>query len=451
LLCCLAYLLAALSPATLQRAAQLQGERWYKLELDKQQVGYLHSRSWQDHAGHWQFSTDLRFVLAPGQPVTILNSLTFSGDAPYTLISAEHENRRRGQMERVAIAGTADGYQARVESNQTRAAHTAALQWTYSLDDYLTFENWLHAEQPSVGATKTVPTLDLERLQVINKNHRVVDRNGLGYTVENAAPQNPTRIQLDADYAPVSLEMAGLFSLTRTSADQALAPRTALQSGSYHIPTDQALSNHTQIQRMVLRVESDGDLSAIWPQLEPQEDGWRLTLHANPVSAGDSDGHTEETAIFPTSSLRIRRLATRAVADANDPTTRLASLTSFVNDFITYQPGATQKSVLALLEHPVGDCTEFADLFTTLARALEIPARTVFGMAYANDGEPAFAFHAWNEVLVDGNWQAVDPTWNQVRVDATHIPLPGSGATLKLITGAPDLRFSVEEVEYFSL
>jgi transglutaminase-like putative cysteine protease len=107
--------------------------------------------------------------------------------------------------------------------------------------------------------------------------------------------------------------------------------------------------------------------------------------------------------------------------------------------------------VLALLEHPVGDCTEFADLFTTLARALEIPARTVFGMAYANDGEPAFAFHAWNEVLVDGNWQAVDPTWNQVRVDATHIPLPGSGATLKLITGAPDLRFSVEEVEYFSL
>jgi len=82
---------------------------------------------------------------------------------------------------------------------------------------------------------------------------------------------------------------------------------------------------------------------------------------------------------------------------------------------------------------------------------LGIPARTVFGMAYADEGQPAFAFHAWNEVSVDGEWRAVDPTWNQVRVDATHIPLSGNGATLQLITSNTDIHFTIEEVEYFNL
>jgi transglutaminase/protease-like cytokinesis protein 3 len=95
--------------------------------------------------------------------------------------------------------------------------------------------------------------------------------------------------------------------------------------------------------------------------------------------------------------------------------------------------------------------TEFADLFTTLARSLGIPARTVFGLAYDDGNEPAFAFHAWNEVSVDGVWQSVDPTWNQLRVDATHIPLPSNqSAALQLITGSVDLNFSVREVDYFT-
>jgi hypothetical protein len=319
------------------------------------------------------------------------------------------------------------------------------------LADYLTVENWLHAEQRNIGDTKLAPTLDLERLSVISKNHRVVDRNALGYELENPALQNPTLIQLDVNYAPVSLEMAGLFSLTRTSAALALAPRTALQSGSYHIPLNERLRDHTRIERMVLKLESPSDPSTIWPQLQAHDGGWLLTLHANPLtSQRDADG-TTETSIFPTSSVRVRRMATQAVGAATTQEAQVAALTHFVNDYIKYQPEAMHKSVLEVLEQPVGDCTEFADLFTTLARSLGLPARTVFGMAYADESQPAFAFHAWNEVSVNGEWRAVDPTWNQLRVDATHIPLPGDGATLQLITGAPDLRFFVEEIEYFDL
>jgi transglutaminase-like putative cysteine protease len=43
---------------------------------------------------------------------------------------------------------------------------------------------------------------------------------------------------------------------------------------------------------------------------------------------------------------------------------------------------------------------------------------------YAGGGVPAFAGHAWNEVVLDGAWMPVDPSWNQMRVDATHIRYP---------------------------
>ncbi len=47
-------------------------------------------------------------------------------------------------------------------------------------------------------------------------------------------------------------------------------------------------------------------------------------------------------------------------------------------------------------------------------------------------------------------WRPVDPTWNLLRVDATHIPLPSNrGAAMALITGAADVSFSVQEVGYF--
>jgi transglutaminase-like putative cysteine protease len=42
---------------------------------------------------------------------------------------------------------------------------------------------------------------------------------------------------------------------------------------------------------------------------------------------------------------------------------------------------------------------------------------------YMGDEVQAFGGHAWNEVAIDGSWIPVDPTWNQVQVDATHIKI----------------------------
>jgi transglutaminase-like putative cysteine protease len=49
-----------------------------------------------------------------------------------------------------------------------------------------------------------------------------------------------------------------------------------------------------------------------------------------------------------------------------------------------------------------------------------IPTRLVGGLVYMEN--LGFLYHAWAESYIDG-WIAVDPTFNQLGVDATHIKL----------------------------
>jgi tetratricopeptide (TPR) repeat protein len=63
------------------------------------------------------------------------------------------------------------------------------------------------------------------------------------------------------------------------------------------------------------------------------------------------------------------------------------------------------------------DCSEFSQLYVSMARSLGLPARIVSGLAYSGT---SFGGHAWVEVWV-GRWIELDPTWGTDFVDATHI------------------------------
>jgi transglutaminase-like putative cysteine protease len=267
--------------------------------------------------------------------------------------------------------------------------------------------------------------------------------------VEHASPIDPSRIQLDDDMAPVTMTLSGLFELQRVSAEVALAPRTALQAASYFVPIDRPLRNHQNISVLALEIEGQISPRDLWPELLAK-DGRTLLLSANPVSGNEQRRSAlQETSAFPVSDSRIRTLARRAVGAATRPADQVAALTSFVHDYVEYVEAGDSTHVLALLDDPRGDCSEYADLLTTLARSLDIPSRTIFGLAYADLSPPAFRFHAWNEVFIDGAWQSLDPTWNQLQVDATHIPLPENTATaLQLLTGSGGLSFVVRDVRY---
>jgi transglutaminase-like putative cysteine protease len=59
-------------------------------------------------------------------------------------------------------------------------------------------------------------------------------------------------------------------------------------------------------------------------------------------------------------------------------------------------------------------------LYTAMARAAGIPTKMVGGIVYMEG--MGFLYHSWAESYI-GRWIAVDPTFNQVGVDAAHIKL----------------------------
>jgi transglutaminase-like putative cysteine protease len=76
-------------------------------------------------------------------------------------------------------------------------------------------------------------------------------------------------------------------------------------------------------------------------------------------------------------------------------------------------------SAVVALNKKKGNCQTHAKLYTALARAAGIPTRFVSGLV-SQDGA-SFLYHSWAESLLDGRWIAVDPTFNQVPADPTHL------------------------------
>jgi len=76
-------------------------------------------------------------------------------------------------------------------------------------------------------------------------------------------------------------------------------------------------------------------------------------------------------------------------------------------------------SAVVALNKKKGNCQTHAKLYSALARAAGIPTRFVSGLV-SQDGA-SFLYHSWAESLLNGRWVAVDPTFNQVPADPTHL------------------------------
>ena len=155
--------------------------------------------------------------------------------------------------------------------------------------------------------------------------------------------------------------------------------------------------------------------------------------------------YLRETLRHPVSHQSIKNLANAATQTTTTPLKQMEALTRFVHNYLVYEDLEDVRSVLDTIERRSGDCSEFAELFTTLARASNLPARTVVGLAYDANNR-VFAKPAWNEIAIDGWWMAVDPTWNQVRADATHLRL--SDETMAALEQSSPLSFKIVETEY---
>lgn len=109
--------------------------------------------------------------------------------------------------------------------------------------------------------------------------------------------------------------------------------------------------------------------------------------------------------------------AKEVVGNEQNPYLKAKSIFAYVNTNIQYDSSEGNKGALNALRTKKGLCEDYADLFVTMARAVNIPARVVYGYWVASD---AFTIgesynmtvgHAWAEFyLPNYGWIFVDPT-----------------------------------------
>lgn len=130
--------------------------------------------------------------------------------------------------------------------------------------------------------------------------------------------------------------------------------------------------------------------------------------------------YMEETAEVQSHHPMIRALARELSKEGQNKWQLARDINLWVHLNLEKEMVDTVTALDALYERR-GECQSHTFLFTALARASGIPTRIVNGLVYSKEYE-GFLYHAWPEVFV-GEWRALDPTFGQDQVDATHIKL----------------------------
>ncbi len=125
---------------------------------------------------------------------------------------------------------------------------------------------------------------------------------------------------------------------------------------------------------------------------------------------------------------------------------RVQAICDWVHSNIRFQYGSSNSLTTAadICQQGVGVCRDFAHLAVTFCRAMNIPARYVFG--YLPDiGVPPpddpMDFCAWMEVYLGGRWFTFDPRNNQPRIGRVLIGRGRDALDVAMVTsyGSPRL------------
>lgn len=251
------------------------------------------------------------------------------------------------------------------------------------------------------------------------------------------------------------------------TAQIAIIPDTYSQSVYYQSISPAPLS---------IDVDSDGNWLAKY-QLNSQEEltivaegQVKTGLHlANQISSFNS--YLQEQTFWPVSDPQIQDIA--------NSLTSPRSIYDYVTNTLNYNYDRLNASgrlgaIAAIIDPNNSLCTEFTDLFVTIARAKGIPSREIEGYAYSTDTKikpislQNDILHAWPEYYDSSakTWKAIDPTWGKTtngtnyfdNLDLNHItfvthgldsqnPLPPGSYKSDAGEKSISIEFATEEIK----
>jgi hypothetical protein len=441
---------------------------WYGVYLQNKKIGYLRNdrKRMGDQIIEEQIMSMKLVSFGKKVEISSTQTMTFSGSAPYPLLSAMLVEKSGPIEKKTAITRVRGmGYEAVHEVGGEKRT-TLLKDIDYTLADASATEVWVRGA-PKIGDVVVTRNFDPEQLKMdVHTNKVLSSKKSLAggvqvhfYEVETNSKlrQIKSLNRYDDQGTTLSANIV-IFELRKETEEQA---RDTQYSQDLFVmgmvKLDRGIGSTGKVAELVLEVDGK--------EAEAFEDGPRQSVVATDKGSrliklgkkyGKQQKATEaeikealaETNSYPLNHPRIKALAEKVTDGARTDDEKVAKIVAFVHDFVKPHLAASAPNIHDLLEKKSGDCKSYSLLFNNLARAAGVPAREVSGLLYVGDDFKAFGGHAWNEVVLGGYWVPVDASMGETEVNATHISFGTEHrATKNLLTTLGKLSFRLIEVK----
>lgn len=446
-------------PLTEQFLKEATGTEWFGVYLKGSKIGYAKTDFEKMQVGGeaiYRQSMHLKVkAKASGVPfeLDIHEEQDFDAKTPYGLRAGKLTQQQGGAKQVITLAKSPQGFAATTSANgQVSKKELAKLD--YNLGDAMTASVWV-AQKPKLGDKMSSLSFDFDKLKTDIEHFKVLsirESRVKGVTItyyelEVEVPSSGIKMlqRLDDKGSMLSGEIAGVFELRKET--EAQAKDLDFSADLFVmglVKIDKGLGNPATVTGLVLELigkEAAAIESGPWQTVTKKADGKVVCKvgkkFGQKVKATEKEiqESLEATTAYPATNPKVVELAKKAIGTAQTPVEKIKSLVKFCHNYVAPSFGGKGLVVLDLIEKKQGDCTAYAALFTTLARAAGIPAREVSGFAYMGDSQKSFGGHAWNEVVIDGHWHPIDASTGDFEIDAARICIgsdqKGSAAFLK--------------------
>ncbi|ACM18915.1 transglutaminase domain protein [Geotalea daltonii FRC-32] len=420
------------------------GERWFSISMNGERVGFAHTNVLETADGFELFS----------EGSVKLKVMAVSRE------SSSRENYRVGKdlaLKSFQVEQTIDGSPMKVKGVVEGKAIKVVIESAGNMKNKslkvkkkilpppaLNFYPPMQGAVP--GKTYNVQMLDVEGIKVKGVEIKVIGQETLPGGVKALHVQNDLYPFVDND---IWLDLSGNtlkesvrdeMILTRAEdaltvqnfiADAAMARKDLILDFSL-IKVEPPLSDPEKLQRMAATFSGFPPEFPLYrdarQQATREEDGTIAFKTTKALTVKNANGTQDQSALgtFLEATARIPvdngEIAAKAKEIAAGEQDRLKIVEKLTRWMATEVKGLAMDSrpPLETMKIGEGNSQSHALLYVTMARAMGIPSRFVSGLAYIKG--KGFLYHCWAESYL-GEWLAVDPTFGQLPVNASHIKL----------------------------
>jgi len=377
--------------------------------------------------------------------------LTFDTSHSGELVAAYYQ-RQQGEYLEQSHLELQNGYLRGEKLLNNKHTAVSIKQNDYDLTEFLQLMNWPRGS-PQVGDILATRKLDFADLSFNTVAYKLMQKEQSTGNLHIEFHENNRSWQ-------GTVELADIGTPTNYAVGQLVEQRLATkeQALEAYVPSDYYVAQIIRLDKPLGDVNNLTSITLSSSQLSEFGivDDQRQTIDRNnqlhikrKITYKPVEHHDEFTYLQQPYNNELLDLSLQVVGRSTNSNEKVSKLLDFVSSYLIDAPVIHPMTISTILQQRKGDCTEHTRLFNAMARALEIPARKIEGLIYLGDEIQGFGGHVWSEVVIDGQWVAVDPTWNLQQLSATHIQLDDANKDelFNKMHKNSTLLFRLEEVE----